>query len=59
MPTTEHEAGDDQLPTPLPAGGPTHMQQPLPSDLDGEAIDDIEELARENALRDSAIRAPR
>jgi hypothetical protein len=35
------------------------MPKPLPSDLDGEATDCAEGLAREEALRDSSLRVPR
>lgn len=36
-----------------------HMPKPLPSDLDGEATDCAEGLAREEALRGSSLRTPR
>lgn len=36
-----------------------HMPKPLPCDLDGEATDCAEGLAREEALRGSTLRTPR
>ena len=36
-----------------------HLPKPSPSDLDGEATDCAEELAREEALRASMLRVPR
>ena len=53
MPPNDRPAPADQ---PLHTG---HMHKPLPCDLDGEATDCTEELAREEALRGSTLRAPR
>ncbi|GAB3783328.1 hypothetical protein GCM10028797_10800 [Dyella agri] len=58
MPSTDRPAGADQLPHSHPTGT-GHMPKPLPSDLDGEATDCAEGLAREEALRDSSLRVPR
>jgi hypothetical protein len=55
MTSTDRPAGADELPH-SHAG---HMPKPSSSDLDGEAIDCAEELAREEALRGSMIRVPR
>jgi hypothetical protein len=52
MISTDRPAGADQPPH-------GHMPKPLASDLDGEATDCAEELAREEALRESSIRVPR
>ncbi|BFI95295.1 MAG: hypothetical protein RSP_08050 [Rhodanobacter sp.] len=53
MTTNDRPAGVDQ-----PHHG-SHMPKPAPCDLDGEAIDCAEELAREEALRGSTLRTPR
>lgn len=59
MSTTDRAASADQISIRQPTAGSTHMQRPTPSDLDGEATDCAEELAREDALRHSSVRAPR
>lgn len=53
MTSADRPAGADQPPH------TGHMPKPLPSDLDGEATDCAEGLAREEALRDSSLRVPR
>ena len=56
MTSTDRPAGADQLSHGHHTG---HLPKPSPSDLDGEAIDCAEELAREEALRGSTLRVPR
>jgi len=56
MTAIDQPAGAD----PLPHGHHTgHMPKPSPSELDGEATDCADELAREEALRGSSLRVPR